>query len=62
MAVSGPVAMKPTRQVECVVMVATNNITVAYAQALVAATPANMLVGETKPRSRADGKDGARDG
>jgi len=46
--------MKPTRQVECVeLMVATNNITVAYAQALVAATPANMLAGETKPRKLA---------
>lgn len=46
--------MKPTRQVECVeLMVATNNITVSYAQALVAATPANMLVGETKPRKLA---------
>lgn len=43
--------MKPTRQIECVeLMVATNNITVSYAQALVAATPANMLVGELKPR------------
>lgn len=43
--------MKPTRQVECVeLMVATNNITVSYAQALVAATPANMLVGDLKPR------------
>lgn len=46
--------MKPTRQVECVeLMVATNNITVSYAQALVAATPANMLVAETKPRKLA---------
>lgn len=43
--------MKPTRQVECVeLMVSTNNITVSYAQALVAATPSNLLVGETKPR------------
>jgi hypothetical protein len=43
--------LKPTRQVECVeLMVATNNITVAYAQALLAATPANMLVGEVKPK------------
>ena len=43
--------MKPTRQIECVeLMVSTNNITVSYAQALVAATPSNMLVGETKPR------------
>lgn len=43
--------MKPTRQVECVeLMVSANNITVAYAQALVAATPSNMLVGEVKPK------------
>ena len=43
--------MKPTRQVECVeLMVSANNITVAYAQALVAATPSNMLVGEIKPK------------
>lgn len=43
--------MKPTRQVECVeLMVSTNNITVSYAQALVAATASNLLVGETKPR------------
>ena len=39
--------LKPTRQVECVeLMVATNNITVAYAQALLAATPSNMLINE----------------
>jgi hypothetical protein len=43
--------MKPTRQVECVeLMIATNNITVAYAQALMAATPSSLLVGEVKPR------------
>ncbi|MFT0532444.1 plasmid partitioning protein RepB C-terminal domain-containing protein [Castellaniella hirudinis] len=43
--------MKPTRQVECVeLMVSANNITVAYARALLAATSANMVVGETKPR------------
>jgi len=43
--------MKPTRQVECVeLMVSANNITVAYAQALVAATPSNLLVSETKPK------------
>jgi hypothetical protein len=43
--------LKPTRQVECVeLMVATNNITVAYAQALLAATPSNMLVNEDKPK------------
>lgn len=43
--------LKPTRQVDCVeLMVSANNITVAYAQALVAATPSNMLVGEVKPK------------
>jgi len=43
--------LKPTRQVECVeLMVSANNITVAYARALVAATPSNMLVGEFKPK------------
>lgn len=43
--------LKPTRQVECVeLMVATNNITVSYAQALMAATPSNLLMGGTKPR------------
>lgn len=46
--------MKPTRQVEVVeLMVATDNITVAYAQALLAATPSNMLVGEAKPKKMA---------
>lgn len=43
--------LKPTRQVECVeLMVATNNITVAYAQALLAATPSTMLTREDKPK------------
>lgn len=43
--------LKPTRQVECVdLMVSTSNVTIAYAQALLAATPANMLVGEAKPK------------
>lgn len=43
--------LKPTRQVECVeLMVSANNITVAYALALVAATPSNLLVGEAKPK------------
>jgi hypothetical protein len=42
--------MKPTRQVECVeLMNSVNNITVPYAEALLVATPANRLVGETKP-------------
>lgn len=43
--------LKPTRQVECVeLMVSANNITVAYALALVAATPSDLLVGEAKPK------------
>lgn len=43
--------LKPTRQVECVeLMVATNNITVSYAQALLAATPSHLLVDEVKPK------------
>ena len=43
--------LKPTRQVECVeLMVAINNITVPYAQALMAATPSNLLMGDAKPR------------
>ena len=43
--------MKPTRQVDCVeLMISTNNVTVSYARALLAATPTNLLVGETKPR------------
>jgi hypothetical protein len=44
--------LKPTRQVECVeLMVATNNITVTYANALLAATPANMIAGGEKPKA-----------
>lgn len=43
--------LKPTRQVECVeLMVSANTITVAYAEAMLAATPANMLVEDKKPR------------
>ncbi|WP_157314545.1 plasmid partitioning protein RepB C-terminal domain-containing protein [Chitinibacter sp. GC72] len=43
--------LKPTRQIECVeLMLAANNITVVYAEALLAATPQHLLVGETKPR------------
>lgn len=43
--------MKPTRQVECIeLMLTANNMTVAYAEALLAATPQPLLVGETKPR------------
>ncbi|MCL2591367.1 MAG: ParB N-terminal domain-containing protein [Betaproteobacteria bacterium] len=42
--------MKPTRQVECIeLMVSANNITVAYAEALLVATPAEMVVGGKKP-------------
>lgn len=43
--------MKPTRQVECIeLMLTANNMTVAYAEALLAATPPPLLVAETKPR------------
>ncbi|MGE8658712.1 MAG: plasmid partitioning protein RepB C-terminal domain-containing protein [Achromobacter sp.] len=46
--------MRPTRQIECVeLMVAANNMTVAYAQALIAATPKEMLVDEKKPKKLA---------
>ena len=42
--------MKPTRQVECVeLMVSANTVTVAYAEALLVATPAEMLVEGKKP-------------
>ena len=42
--------MKPTRQVECVeLMVAANNVTVSYAEALLVATPAALLVEGKKP-------------
>jgi len=42
--------MKPTRQVECVeLMVSANTITVAYAEAMLVATPASMLVEGKKP-------------
>ena len=43
--------LKPTRQVECVeLMLSANNLSVAYGQALLAATNSNMLVGEVKPK------------
>lgn len=43
--------MKPTRQVECVdLMVSVNNITIAYAKALLVATPAELLVDGVKPQ------------
>jgi len=46
--------MKPTRQVECVeLMVSANNITVPYAEALLVATPAEMLVDGKKPQKLA---------
>lgn len=42
--------MKPTRQVECVeLMVSANTITVAYAEAMLVATPTGMLVEGKKP-------------
>jgi ParB-like chromosome segregation protein Spo0J len=42
--------MKPTRQVECVeLMIAANSVTVAYAEALLVATPAVRLTGGKKP-------------
>jgi ParB-like chromosome segregation protein Spo0J len=42
--------MKPTRQVECVeLMIAANNVTIAYAEALLVATPAARLVSGKKP-------------
>lgn len=42
--------MKPTRQVECVeLMVSANTITIAYAEAMLVATPAGMLVDGKKP-------------
>lgn len=43
--------MKPTRQVECVeLMLTANNMTVAYAEALFAATPPHLVVGEKRVR------------
>lgn len=46
--------MRPTRQVECVeLMVSANNVTVAYAEAMLVATPASMLVEGRKPRKLA---------
>ena len=61
--------MKPTRQVECAeLMVAANNMTVAYAEALLVATPSMSLVEGVRPRKiagvtpRSDGAHGTRDG
>jgi hypothetical protein len=43
--------MKPTRQVECVeLMVSANNLTVAYAEALLVATPPTLLLDGKRPR------------
>lgn len=43
--------MKPTRQVECAeLMLTANNMTVAYAEALLAATPPPLLVSEKRPQ------------
>lgn len=43
--------MKPTRQVECVeLMIAANSLTVSYAEAMLAATPVELLVDGKKPR------------
>ena len=45
--------MKPTRQIECVeLMVSANNISIAYAEALLVATPAALLVEGTAMWSR----------
>ncbi len=42
--------MKPTRQVECVeLMLSANNVTVAYAEAMLVATPAELLIEGRKP-------------
>lgn len=42
--------MKPTRQVECIeLMLSANNVTVAYVEAMLVATPAEMLVEGKKP-------------
>ena len=46
--------MKPIRQVECVeLMISANNLTTTYADALLAATPADMLIEGKKPKKRA---------
>ena len=43
--------MKPTRQVECVeLMISANNLTIPYIEALLAASPAQLLVNEAKPK------------
>ncbi len=46
--------MKPLRQVECVeLMISANNLTTSYADALLAATPADMLIDGKKLKKRA---------
>lgn len=43
--------MKPTRQIECVeLMASADNVTVSYAEALLVATPAEMLIEGEKPK------------
>ena len=43
--------MKPTRQIECVeLMLSSNNLTVAFAKALLVSTAPNLLVAEAKPK------------
>ena len=43
--------MNPTRQIECVeLMVSANNLTVSYAEAMLVATPAGLLVDGKKPQ------------
>lgn len=43
--------MKPTRQIECVeLMVAANTVTINYGEALLAATPSELLVEGKKPK------------
>jgi len=43
--------MKPTRQVDCVeLMILANNITIPYAEALLAASPPHLLVSGVKPK------------
>ncbi len=46
--------MKSTRQIECIeLMVAANNLTVAYARALLVATPPDMLIDKKSPKKTA---------
>ena len=48
--------MKPTRQVECIeLMLSANNLTVAYVEAMLIATPAEMLVEGKKLRKASGG-------